>query len=77
MGEKYDIHIIKRDGLGQTRDDYHATVTRSSDGAQTIVISDYLWLLKRRVRRKALDRLYKSIDKREKKFADSEQRFTV
>lgn len=68
--EKYDIQIIMRNGAGQTNDDYHATVTRRSDGVELIWISRWRWLLKKKVRRRALDKFFKQYDERQKKFAE-------
>jgi hypothetical protein len=61
--EKYSIEIVMRDGMGQTSDDYHATVTRLSDKTQLIFISEWRWLLKWKVRRKALDRAFARYEK--------------
>jgi hypothetical protein len=70
---KYLVEIIQRDGLGQTRDDYHATVTRLIDGQQLIFLSDWKRLLKWKVRRKALDRAFAYQDKRDEKLARKER----
>lgn len=53
----YNVRIIKRPSM-MGRDDYHATVTRNSDGKQLIFISDYLRLLRWKTRRPALDRAF-------------------
>jgi hypothetical protein len=66
---KYYREIIQRDGMGQTKDDYHATVTRLIDESQLVFLSDYKWLLKWKTRRKALDRAFDRFDKRELKLA--------
>lgn len=71
--ETYIIKIIKRDGMGQTRDDYHATVTRDSDKKKLVYISDWRWLLKWKTRRGALVRAYKYHDKRDRKLAETDQ----
>lgn len=63
----YEVVIIKRDGAGQSWDDYHATVTRSTDGEQLIFISDWKWLLKLKTHRRRLVRKYKYHDKRKRK----------
>ena len=70
---KYHVKLIVRDGMGQTSDDYHATVTRLSDDAQLVYISDWKWILKLRTRRRALDRAFKRMEKREKKLAETEE----
>jgi hypothetical protein len=70
--EKYEIKIIMRDGGDQTRDDYHATVTRLSDGEQLVFISDWKWLLKLRTSRWRLDREFNYQDYRKKQLAKKE-----
>lgn len=69
---KYRIKIVLRDFQGQTKNDYHATVIRLSDGVELIWISDWRWLLKWKVRRKALDRAFKSFDKHQVKLTEVE-----
>jgi hypothetical protein len=71
--EQYHVKIIRRDGGGQSEDDYQATVTRSSDQKQIVLISRWLWVLKFRTQRKLLDREYKYYDKREKKFGKTKE----
>jgi hypothetical protein len=68
----YKVVIIKRDGAGQSHDDYHATVTRSTDGEQLVYISDWKWLLKLKTRRWRLNRDFKYYDKRKKKLEKKE-----
>lgn len=70
--EKYKIKIIRRD-LQQAGDDYHATVTRVSDGKQLVFISKFKFWLKFRTSRRLLDREYKYYAKREKKLAKTEE----
>lgn len=70
--EKYEVEIIMRDFQGQTRDDYHATVTRLSDGEQLVFISDWKWMLKLKTSRWRLDREFKYHDHRKKKLAKKE-----
>lgn len=70
--EAYSVKIIQRDGMGQTSDDYHATVTRSSDGMQLIFMSAWRWLLKWKTRRSALDRAFRYQDKRDRKLAETD-----
>lgn len=72
---KYFVEIVRRN-LQQSRDDYHATVERMIDGEKLVFISNFKWLLKRKVRRKALDRAFKAYDKREKKLKEKDQ-YTV
>lgn len=67
---KYDVRITMRDGNGQTSDDYHASVKRLSDGVELTWISEWLWLLNWKVRRKALKRAFARYDKRQSKLAD-------
>lgn len=71
--DKYYVHIIMLDGLGQTSDDYHATVTRLIDDAQLVYISNWKWLLKRKLRRRPLDRAFKRMDRREKKLLQTDE----
>lgn len=70
--EMYSIKIVVRDHQGQLKDDYHATVTRHSDGKQLIYIAPWRWLLKIKTRRKTIERDFKYVDKREKKLAEVE-----
>jgi hypothetical protein len=63
---EYDVKIIRRPGQ-QVADDYHATVTRYPDCTQLIWTSGWLWVLKWKTRRRALDRYFKRHDKRQKK----------
>lgn len=72
---KYYREIVRRDGAGQTKDDYHATVTRLIDETQLVFLSDYKWVLKWKTRRKALDRAFERFDKRELKLAKKETDF--
>ena len=71
---KYHVKMIVRDGMGQTSDDYHATVTRLSDDAQLIFISNWKWILKLRTRRRKLDRAFKRMERRDKKMSETEER---
>lgn len=64
---KYDVEIAYSTG---TVDGYWwATITRKGDGKQLDMWGSYLWLLKRRVRRKALDRAFGRMDAWEAKQA--------
>lgn len=65
----YHVKIVMRDGQGQVADDYHATVTRTSDGEQLIFISRWCWLLEWKTRRSALDRAFARSDKRRAKLS--------
>lgn len=69
--ETYEVKIIPRDGMGQTKDDYHATVTRISDGKELIFIADWVWLIQWRTRRKALERAFNRSDKHDLKMGTS------
>jgi hypothetical protein len=71
--ELYHIRIVRRDFSGQTADDYHATVTRIEDGAEMVWIATWKWVLKLKVRRGALDRAFKSFDRRQAKLSDVEE----
>lgn len=66
----YDVKVIRRDGDGQVNDDWHATITRKSDGKQTILTASWRWLVLRRTRRAALDRMWRRIDRRERAMAE-------
>lgn len=73
MRTEYHIKIIRRDGQGQIADDYHATVTRLSDGQELVWIAGWMWLLKLKIRRGALDRAFRDFDKREYKLSEVEE----
>jgi hypothetical protein len=70
---EYHIKIIRRDFQGQTADDYHATVTRISDGSQLVWIATWKWLLNLKIRRRALDRAFEGFDKRQAKLLAVEE----
>lgn len=74
LADSYDVRIIPRDGMGQINDDWHATVTRRSDGKQLVFIARYRWLIDWKTRREALDRHYRYADKRDAKMARVEER---
>lgn len=65
----YEVKVIRRDGMGQIYDDYHATVTRIADGAQLIFIARWMWLLHWSTRRPALDRAFRRYDEHQEKLA--------
>jgi hypothetical protein len=69
VSDQYTVRIIRR-SFYMTNDDWHATVTRDRDGKQLIFIAAFLWLLKWRVRRSALERAFKSSDSYERKIAE-------
>jgi hypothetical protein len=71
--DPYHVRIIQRDGGGQTSDDYHATVTRISDGTRLIFIAEWRWVLLWQVRRGALDRAFRRHDKRKRKLDKTEE----
>lgn len=71
--ERYHVKIIRRDGAGQTPDDYHATVTRLSDGTELVFINATKWILKLRTCRWLLDREFKYHDKRQVKLDEIEE----
>ena len=65
--ETYLVEIVKRDGMGQTSDDYHATVTRLPDfDNQLVYISRWRWILEWRTRRRALQRAFKDYDRHQR-----------
>lgn len=64
----YTVRIVRR-SLLMTNDDWHATVTRRSDGKELVFIAAFLWLIKWRVRRAALDRAFHRSDDYERKVA--------
>lgn len=65
----YDVRIVPRDGAGQINDDWHATVTRRSDGKEMLFIARYRWLIEWKTRREALDRHYRVRDRHDAKMA--------
>lgn len=71
--EKYSIRITMRDFQGQIADDYHATVTRSSDGIELIWISGWFWFLKWQLKPRKIDRAFKRYDKRQEKLSRKEE----
>lgn len=71
--KRYHVKIVKRDGGGQTSDDYHATVTRLKDGSALVWMADWKWVLKLKIRRAALDRAFNSFDKRNMKLSEVEE----
>jgi hypothetical protein len=76
LPETYLVEIIRRNGLGQTADDWHATVTRLPDfDDQLVYISRWRWILAWRTRRKALQRAFKYHDKRKRKLAEKDRYF--
>lgn len=64
----YSVRIISRPSY-MGPDDYHATATRLADGKELVFIGEWLWLLKLRVRRAALDRAFRSSDRYEAKMS--------
>lgn len=71
---KYRIKIIRRNFQCQlARDDYHATVTRISDGSELVWMATWKWLLKLKIRRRALDRAFEGFDKRQAKLSAVEE----
>lgn len=72
MMKSYNVRIVRRH-FQQSRDDYHATVTRLSDGKELIWTNSFRWLLKWHTRRRALDRWFDRYDKRQKKLADVQE----
>lgn len=74
MSNKYKITIVQRDGGGQTSDDYHATVTRLSDGKQLIFIAEWKWWLKNvKLHPRRIATAFKQRDARDKKLAEVEE----
>ena len=73
MKDKYEAIMIRRDGMGQTKDDFHATVTRISDGKQLVIIRDWRWRMHMALRRKPLDRAFKRMDRRDRKLAEGKR----
>lgn len=70
-GEYYVTEIIRR-GFQQSRDDYRAKMRRGSDGVELLFFSEYKWLLKRKVRLKAIERAFKRYDDRQRKLRKRE-----
>lgn len=72
MMKKYNVRIVRRN-FQQSADDYHATVTRLSDGVELIWTNKFRWLLKWHTRRRKLDRWFARYDKRQEKLAEVEE----
>ncbi len=70
---EYNIKIIRCNGQGQIADDHHATVTRISDGSELVWIATWKWLLKVKIRRRALDRAFRGFDKRQAELSTVEE----
>jgi len=68
----YTVRIVPR-SFYMSNDDWHATVTRNSDGKELWFISDWLWLLKWKTRRAGLDRAFAWSDRYEAKLARVEE----
>lgn len=73
--KKYHIKIVRRDFQGQTADDYHATVTRLSDGTELVWMAPWKWLLKLKIRRSVLDRAFAGYDKNKATLSEVEVGF--
>lgn len=69
---KYYREIVRR-SFSQSRDDYHATVTRLSDKTELWFISPFKWMLKLKTRRRALDRAFKGYDKYQAKLGKKDR----
>lgn len=69
----YQAWIVRRDGHGQVPDDYHATVVRLSDLKEVWIIARWHWLIKWRLRRKHLDKLFAKFDAHEREMARKER----
>jgi hypothetical protein len=69
QSNRYEVRIVPRDGMGRTLNDWHATVTRRSDGAQLVFIAEWRWLLNLQCTRYHLDRSFRSLDQRRTKMA--------
>jgi hypothetical protein len=70
MENQYTVTIIQRDGMGQVRDDFHATMRRESDGVELISISAWRWLLNWKTRRSAVEKAFVRYDKQQAKMAE-------
>ena len=63
--ETYVIARTRRasyDGMGGTERDWHALVTRQSDGKQAVVIRKWRWLFERALRTESLDKTFRRLD---------------
>lgn len=65
---KYRVRIVPRT-FSMTADDWHATVERRSDGKQYVEIAAWRWLLRWKVRRAAIERNFRAIDRHARKMA--------
>lgn len=72
VGKKYHVRIVRR-AFQQSPDDYHATVMRLKDGIELIWMADWKWVLKFKIRRRALDRAFADFDKRQAKLSEVEE----
>jgi hypothetical protein len=68
MTDRYDVRVIARSSC-MGPDDYHATVTRRDDGKELVFIGEWMWLLRLRLRRSALDRAFRASDRHEERIA--------
>lgn len=74
MSDTYSIRIIKRDGQGQTRDDFHATVTRLADGKQLVFTSDFKpWLKRVLLRQSHIEAEFRYLDMEEEELNKVEE----
>lgn len=76
MSDKYEAVVIRRDGGGQTNDDWHATVTRQSDGIELIWISRWRWVLNLQLNPKRVDKAFRRYDER-RKVLDKREEFKL
>lgn len=72
LESSYEVTVIRRNGMGQVADDWHATITRNTDGKQAVCMARWRWLLRWRTRRGALDRDFRRLDRRAIKLAGVE-----
>ena len=76
MDPDYHVKIIKRE-FSMTSDDYHATVTRLSDGIELVFIAPWKWYLKWMVRPKAIRKAFKHFDEYRTSFAKAMEEYVV
>jgi hypothetical protein len=64
---QYDVTIIPRAFQGGGKGDYHATVTRLTDGAELIFISNWKWRIEAKTKRRYIEKAFARYDKEQLK----------
>jgi hypothetical protein len=67
LGETaYSVIIVPR-SFQEGKGDYHATVTRLTDGAELIFISNWKWRIEAKTRRRYIEKAFARYDKEQLK----------